>query len=314
MAKRIGAVTATSLNVRNEPSTQGAVLGKLSRGEKVEVREQLSGWFKIGYGTGSGYVAADYVTIIDQQPAADYLWEMEEVQAAPLAPPADRQVGPLRSAAEKQVGGTWNRYGGLLQTLGDIIEVDPAAAVAVLCVESGGEGFSPDGRMIIRFENHVFWDQWGKNNPNTFAAHFRYDAAARWKGHLFREKTAAPWASFHGDQGQEWRVLSYARRLDDAAALKSISMGGPQIMGFNCARLGYDTVAEMFERFNADIRHQIIGLFDFLRGHGTTSPMVEALQRRDFYQFATSYNGKGQAATYGGRIESNYNLFLRLRG
>jgi hypothetical protein len=86
-------------------------------------------------------------------------------------------------------------------------------------------------------------------------------------------------------------------------------MGGPQIMGFNSARIGYDSVEEMFTNFSADIRFHILGLFDFLRGPGTTSPIIEALQRQNYVQFASFYNGKGQAPVYGARIESYVQAF-----
>jgi len=36
---------------------------------------------------------------------------------------------------------------------------------------------------------------------------------------------------------------------------------------------------------------------------GSTSPMIEALQREDYTGFASIYNGPGQAPVYGARIE-----------
>ncbi len=57
-----------------------------------------------------------------------------------------------------------------------------------------------------------------------------------------------------------------------AAAMRSISMVGPQIMDFNHARISYDAVGEMFDNFQADIRFQILGLFDFLRDPGPLRP------------------------------------------
>jgi hypothetical protein len=37
--------------------------------------------------------------------------------------------------------------------------IDAAIAVAVLAVEAGGRAFGGDGRMIIRLENHIFYDE-----------------------------------------------------------------------------------------------------------------------------------------------------------
>jgi hypothetical protein len=84
-------------------------------------------------------------------------------------------------------------------------------------------------------------------------------------------------------------------------------------MGFNHPRIGYDSVREMFDAFQSDIKYQILGLFDFLKGPGTTSPMIEALQRKRFEIFASHYNGQGQAAHYGDLIEGYFEIFNGLR-
>ena len=168
--------------------------------------------------------------------------------------------------------------------------------------------------MIIRFENHIFWRQWGKTNPQTFTVHFRFDQQKPWQGHEFRENENDEWMPFHGNQSEEWQVFEFAGGLNESAAMCSISMGGPQIMGFNHAAIGYDSVAEMFENFQKDIRYQIIGLFDFLRGAGTTSPMIQDLQRKKFENFASRYNGTGQAAKYGALIERYFDTYSQLCG
>jgi putative chitinase len=70
----------------------------------------------------------------------------------------------------------------------------------------------------------------------------------------------------------------------------------------------------MFDRFAADIRYQILGMFDYVRGHGDTSPMLEALRVRNYEAFATGYNGNGQAAFYGGLIRTAVTRFEQLQG
>ena len=84
-------------------------------------------------------------------------------------------------------------------------------------------------------------------------------------------------------------------------------------MGFNHSRIGYDSAKEMFDAFQTDIRYHILGMFDFIKGPGTTSPMIEALQRNNFQSFASYYNGPGQAARYGHLIESHFEDFNGLR-
>ena len=231
--------------------------------------------------------------------------ELLKVPLEPLGPTAVSDVPP----DARDVLRAWNLHGGLLAALSERVRIDVGCATAVLCVESGGNAFGPDGRMIIRFENHIFRKQWG---GRTFDQHFRYDAQRPWEGHQFRAAPDEPWSPFHGRQAMEWRVFDFARRRHETAAMRSISMGAPQIMGFNHARVGYDTVQEMFERFRTDVRFQIIGLFDFLTGGAADSPMLDALRRSDFGQFASGYNGPGQAPIYSALISRRVELFRQI--
>lgn len=315
MANRTGLVNAKSLNIRPEPSTDKAAVGSLARGAKVEILEKIEGWYRIKSGSLSGYASGDYITVVDDTPVADYLWEMELLRTAQLAPP-DHKLIPLlakHTGSQKMAAKIWNGQGGLLEILCGIIEVEPASAVAVLCVESGGAGFDANNRMIIRFENHIFWNLWGKNNPDTFNEHFTFNPQKKWLGHKFRQTANGVWSDFHGTQDGEWRVFDYARRLNENSAMNAISMGGPQIMGFNSAAIGYAAARDMFDNFSSDIRYQILGLFDFLRGAGSTSKMIEALQMQNYTQFASYYNGSGQAPVYGARIEGFVKAFKSLK-
>ncbi|HET6272949.1 MAG TPA: N-acetylmuramidase domain-containing protein [Bacteroidota bacterium] len=309
-----GVVTATTLNVRPEPTTLKQPIGTLKRGISVSILDRAGGWFKIPWSGAAGYVHGDYLTIQDSNPAAGFFHEEDDLKIVPLPPKEFERIDVSSSFSpiQRLVARTWNSQGGLLEILSDRVGIEPATTVAVLCVESGGKGFNADGSMIIRFENHVFWREWGKTNAALFAAHFAYDQTKGWRDHKFREKSNGKWREFHGDQQLEWRVLEFARTLHDSAALRSISMGGPQIMGFNHARIGYDSVHSMFNTFRNDIRYQTIALFDFLQGPGTTSPMVVALQRKKFNDFASMYNGPGQAAMYGERIQTHAETFSSL--
>ena len=69
----------------------------------------------------------------------------------------------------------------------------------------------------------------------------------------------------------EWEVLTFARGMNEEAALSSISMGAPQVMGFNHGRVGFASALEMFEAFGRSEREQIFGLFDF---HPRTGRLV----------------------------------------
>lgn len=58
---KTGVVTANSLNIRSGVGTTYGVIGKLSKGAKVEVVSESNGWYKIKYSNGYGYISASYV-------------------------------------------------------------------------------------------------------------------------------------------------------------------------------------------------------------------------------------------------------------
>jgi len=237
--------------------------------------------------------------------ADEATWEI--LDRPPFAANKDLASAPLKPGTSVEgtsgLAKAWNSYGGLLEMMADVLGFAPAAAVAVLCAESSGDGFGPDGRMKIRFENHVFYSRWGKHNQAKFADHFKYDSGQKWKGHYWRSNKDLPWEKLHtrslGQKG-EWAVLEFALTLDDEAAYDSISMGAPQVMGFNSEKVGYDTAGEMFTAWKMGDREQILGLFDFIR---SSHKMVRALRDKDYEAFAYRYNGSGQAAHYGEIIE-----------
>lgn len=55
-------VQADILNVRKQPDTSSSVIGKLSKGEEIEVIAVQNGWYNIRFGQDTGWVAGDYVT------------------------------------------------------------------------------------------------------------------------------------------------------------------------------------------------------------------------------------------------------------
>lgn len=54
------------LNVREQPSTDAAVLGKLPMNAGCEINETLDGWYKITSGDVSGYVSAEFLLVGEQ--------------------------------------------------------------------------------------------------------------------------------------------------------------------------------------------------------------------------------------------------------
>ena len=61
-ASSYGTVTASTLNVRSGASTSYNVVGKIYKGDKVEILSSNNGWYKIGYsGNKVGWSSSDYI-------------------------------------------------------------------------------------------------------------------------------------------------------------------------------------------------------------------------------------------------------------
>ena len=59
----IGFVKATSLNLRQQPSTDSPILATAYSGECVVVLGQENGWYRVNYNLQEGYMSADYLTV-----------------------------------------------------------------------------------------------------------------------------------------------------------------------------------------------------------------------------------------------------------
>ena len=312
------------LNLRSQGDANANVLTSLTNGAEFDVLNDENSWLCVAVDAETaGFVHCDYVTNLDEQPApapqplpaGDYFHTEPALRNVPLAPPVAEQItlSPSAQPGAQRLAAIWNQYGGLLTALADRLQIDPAVAVAVLNVESGGQAFGAPGKPIIRFENHLFYADWGNTHADIFDSYFRFNREPNqsWKDHQWRGNVQQPFQSIHKEQMLEWQVLDFAANLAaaDTAAKCSISMGLPQILGRNHQRIGYGTVQEMFQAFCADERNHVLGLFDFIRADAN---MVQALRNRDYFSFATGYNGSGQAATYEGLIKNSVAAFHQL--
>ncbi len=304
------------LSLRAGPDVNAERLTILDDGSAVDVLEEAGEWLRVLADGQVGFVFRRFVAMDDgDEPSVPsqirYLWQDPALADIPLEPPANLTISLDRGDLSGRaffLARIWNRYGGLLQALAGRLGIDPGVAVAVFATEAGGYALAEEERMVIRFENHIFFNEWGKRNPDKFAQHFRFNPAPgqTWKNHQWRPAPDQPWQSFHGDQDREWAVLAFASTLDDGAAKRSISMGIAQIMGFNYRALGYSSAREMFDALNGDLRRQVFSFFDFVRQKPGT---VEALRRGDFRTFARIYNGPGQMDTYAKLISDDNETF-----
>jgi uncharacterized protein YgiM (DUF1202 family) len=316
-------VTANLLNVRSAPYTGASLFGQLNLDTQVWVEGKQKDWSQIRFNGNRGYVSSAFLLPADladstAKPSTPIaLADHQEAADIPIAEPNQdlSRITPntiltvAGSNEQRNAAATWNRWGALLADLSSKKQLDVACALAVLCVESSGKGFEQNNsdRLIIRFENHKFWKFWGKHNPKQFRQHFRYADNKVWQSHEWRRDPSGEWIKFHGRQVNEWQIFEFARQLDETAAMLSISMGAPQIMGFHFERIGYQSVTEMFNAFANGIQGQINGLFDFF-----SPQMLQYLKDLAFEDFAGMYNGKGQKKVYGDKIHKHYAAFKKL--
>lgn len=67
----VGTITANVLNIRNKPNTAGTtIIGKHTAGDVVDICAKTdNGWYRVDYpNIGTGYIYADYVSIVDKTP------------------------------------------------------------------------------------------------------------------------------------------------------------------------------------------------------------------------------------------------------
>lgn len=72
-------VTAKRLNVRKSPSVESSIIGGLSKGDVVNVRELKKSWAEIDYKSSVGYVSAKFIQPVEEEPVPEKISEPEEI-------------------------------------------------------------------------------------------------------------------------------------------------------------------------------------------------------------------------------------------
>lgn len=157
---------------------------------------------------------------------------------------------------------------------------------AVAEVESSGCGFDSAGRPKILFEAHLFHKftkgKYGKTNPTV--------SQPTWNDVCKR--------CYKLDQ---WIRLDEAMRLDREAALKSVSWGAFQVMGFNHS--GFDTLDLFVNAMFISEGEHLKSFLSFCRDNA----LILRLKNKDWAGFAKAYNGPGYAANrYDTKMQKAY--------
>ena len=180
----------------------------------------------------------------------------------------------------------------------ELLGCEPAALKAVQQVETGGRGgfFSP-GRPAILFEGHIFWTQLKKrgSNPEDYVKGNENILYPKWeKGH------------YKGGIG-EYDRLEQARKINREAADASASWGMFQIMGFNYAACGEESIESFVRSMCESEFKQLLLTANFIKKN---SQMLQALQARDWAVFAKCYNGPACAQNrYDVKLEAAYQKY-----
>jgi len=303
-----GKVTLNNLNIRQYADLSSDIIGKLNLNEIVSIVERKGLFYKIEYKSMVGFVSHHYIQVPEKEKVVQnevfYFYQRNDLMNSALEP--TKKISPSSEPKSQSASVVWNKYGNLLQIISNELGIDVGAAVAVLCVESGGNGFSPNGKLLIRFENHVFNLFWGKTNSSEFQKSFRFNSETTWKDHQFRIPGDSNWIDVHANQENEWKAFEVAYKINRDAAMKSVSLGLPQVMGFNFAMIGYDEIGKMFENFKKDIRYHLFALFDFCK---VKTKRIEYLKNLDFTAFANEYNGSKHPQVYGAKMKEFFDAF-----
>lgn len=263
-------------NLRTQPNTTtGQIITAVAFGEQIRILGVMdtSGWFRVRFGDKEGYMASSLVSLTPPEPAPQ-----PSEGPTPIDPPPAPEPKPTPTGI-----------------------IAPLVAQAILRIESGGRTHGENGKVLIRFEAHIFRGKaQDKARVDQF---FRYNADKPWTGQEWRVTIDQPWKPIHtGNQQDEYNAFAAAQMIDMEGAHQSISMGAGQIMGFNYARIGYPSAADMYVSFR-DAQMQTIGFINFFL---SDPALVDAMRRKDWREIAKRYNGAGAVDTYAPLLEKAY--------
>lgn len=173
------------------------------------------------------------------------------------------------------------------------LSVDVPTIQAVTKVESGGQGFTADGRLVIRYEPHIF----------SKYTNGRFDKA-------YPKLSYPKWVpGYPRSIDHSYQLMAQATKLDAYAAGLSCSYGLFQIMGFNFSVCGKKTFKEFYLEMEKGEGAQL----DLFCRYIELAGLADELQAQDWESFARQYNGKQYKKNeYDTKLLRWYNYFKRL--
>ena len=93
--------TASTLNIRNMPNSSARTLGKLKKGEKIEVYQFVNDYAEINYAGQKGYVSKKYLTTVDKYKASSSTSSSYNKKAVQTTSSQTQQIKPVPADARQ---------------------------------------------------------------------------------------------------------------------------------------------------------------------------------------------------------------------
>jgi len=178
--------------------------------------------------------------------------------------------------------------------------IDPNMLRAIRKVEGLGSGFLSDGRPLILFERHKFYE----NIKTKFGVAKAEEIKAKEPSICHPVWDAKVYLGYK----REYDRLNLAITFDRECALKSASWGMFQILGSNFKICGYSNVQEFVDAMYASEDLHLKAVVSFIMEQ---PKLLHAITTKNFVRIAEIYNGPQQAKhNYSGKIETAYKSFI----
>jgi peptidoglycan hydrolase-like protein with peptidoglycan-binding domain len=178
--------------------------------------------------------------------------------------------------------------------------IEQAALLAVVDIESAGNPFEIDGTTPeFLFERHIFYQQLRAIAPDKLQAAVDQGLAhPDWRPQSqYRDE---------GTSAMKLALFQKACAVHEEAAYRSCSWGVGQTMGFQYAKLGFDSAKAMVDKMRGSVEEQV----ECMVGEITASNLLVPLQRHLWTQFARGYNGAGYATNrYDSKLAYAYTVW-----
>jgi len=187
-----------------------------------------------------------------------------------------------------------------LRVAAERLGVEVAVIKAFAVVESAGEGFLPDGRAKILFEQHWMY--------RLLKKEFGAARAKVLRGSHPSVVNPTP-GNYAGGTGA-WDRFNLASQLSRDCAIQSCSYGRFQLMGFHWQALGYSSPDRFFEIMMTSEDDQLEGIVRFIKAD---KRLLAAIRVKDWAVVASRYNGRNYHINqYDVRLAEAYERFRSL--